>query len=142
MAALAVLKTVPAIDSHRIAVAGNSFGGQLTLLAAERDKTVRAAITFAAAAGSWDRSPELRERLINAIHNTNAAIMLTHAENDFDTTAGSTMAAELQRLHKPYLLKIYPPVGLTSDDGHNNLYENIPVWESDVFEFLDQHVKQ
>jgi hypothetical protein len=38
-------------------------------------------------------------------------------------------------------LKIYPPVGLTSDDGHNMLYENIPAWESDVFEFLDQHVK-
>jgi carboxymethylenebutenolidase len=142
MAALAFLKTMPEIDSHRIAVAGNSFGGQLTLLAAERDKTVRAAVTFAAAAGSWERSPESRERLINAIHNTNAAIMLTHAENDFGTTAGSALAAELKRLHKPYVLKIYPPVGLTSDDGHNNLYENIPAWESDVFEFLDQHVKQ
>jgi len=140
--ALAFLKTVPGIDSHRIAIAGHSFGGQLTLLAAERDKTVRAAVTFAAAAGSWERSPELRERLISAIHNTNAAIMLTHAENDFDTAAGSALAAELQRLHKPYVLKIYPPVGLTSDDGHNMLYENIPAWESDVFEFLDQHLKE
>jgi dienelactone hydrolase len=141
MAALAFLKTVPGIDSHRIAVAGNSFGGQLTLLAVERDKTVRAAVTFAAAAGSWERSVELRERLISAIHNTNAALMLTHAENDFGTTAGSALAAELKRLHKPYVLKIYPPVGLTADDGHNNLYENIPAWESDVFEFLDQHLK-
>ena len=140
MAALAFLKTVPGIDSHRIAIAGNSFGGQLTLLAAERDKTVGAAVTFAAAAGSWERSPELRERLISAIHITNAAIMLTHAENDFGTTAGSALGAELNRLHKPYLLKIYPPVGLTQD-GHNNLYENIPAWESDVFEFLDQHLK-
>ena len=68
--------------------------------------------------------------------------MLNHAENDFGTTAGSALAAELKRLHKPYALKIYPPVGLTSDDGHNNLYENIPAWESDVFEFLDRHVKQ
>lgn len=141
MAALAFLKTVPGIDSHRIAIAGNSFGGQLTLLAAERDKTVRAAVTFAAAAGSWERSPELRERLISAIHNTTAAIMLTHAENDFGTTAGSALAAELKRLHKPHVLKIYPPVGLTADDGHNMLYEDIPAWESDVFEFLDQHLK-
>jgi carboxymethylenebutenolidase len=142
MAALAFLKTVPDVDSHRIAVAGNSFGGNLTLLAAERDKTVRAAVTFAAAANSWERSPELRERLVSAIHNTNAAVMLSHAENDFGTTAGSALAAELKLLHKPYVLKIYPPVGLTSDDGHNNLYENIPAWESDVFEFFDQHVKQ
>jgi hypothetical protein len=110
-------------------------------LAAERDKKVRAAVTFAAAAGSWERSPELRERLISAMHNTNAAVMLTHAENDFGTTAGSALAAELGRLHKPYVLKIYPPVGLTPDDGHNNLYENIPAWEPDVFAFLDKHVK-
>lgn len=142
MAALAFLKTVPGVDPGRIAVAGHSFGGQLTLLAAEGDKAVRAAVTFAAAAGSWDRSPELRERLTIAIHNTNAAIMLTHAENDFGTTAGSALAEELKRLRKPYVLKIYPPVGLTSEDGHGMLYENIPAWEGDVFEFLDQHVKQ
>src|SRR5678816_3636175 len=67
MAALAFLKTVPGIDVQRIAVAGHSFGGQLTLLAAERDKTIRAAVTFGAAANSWERSPELRERLSNAV---------------------------------------------------------------------------
>lgn len=137
MAALAFLKTVPAVDSHRIALAGHSFGGQLTLLAAERDKTIRAAVTFAAAAGSWDRSAELRERLTAAIHNTNAPIMLTHAENDFGTTAGKALAGELERLHKPYVPKIYPPVGLTHEDGHGMLYENIPAWEPDVLEFLD-----
>ncbi len=141
MAALAFLKTVPGIDSSRIAVVGHSFGGQLALLAAERDKALRAAVTFAAAAGSWDRSPELRERLLSAIHNTNAAIMLTHAENDFSTSAGRALAAELEHLHKPYVMKIYPPVGLTPEDGHGMLYENIPAWEVDVFEFLDQHVK-
>lgn len=110
------------------------------MLAAERDKTVHAAVTFAAAAGSWDRSPELRERLTTAIHNTNTAIMLTHAENDFGTTAGKALGTELERLHKPYVLKIYPPVGLTPEDGHGMLYENIPAWESD--EFLDQNVKK
>jgi len=142
MAALAFLKTVPGVNSHRIAVAGHSFGGQLTLLAAERDTTVRAAVTFAAAAGAWDRSPELRERLMTAIRNTKADTMLTHAENDFSTSAGKALAAELERLHKPYVLKIYPAVGLTSEDGHGMLYENIPAWESDVFEFLDQYVKK
>jgi carboxymethylenebutenolidase len=141
MAALAFLKTASGIDSHRIALAGHSFGGQLTLLAAERDKTIRAAVTFAAAANSWEGSPELRERLFTAVRNTNAAIMLTHAENDYGTTAGVALAAELKRLHKPYVLKIYPSVGLSADDGHNMLYENIPAWESDVFAFLDQHLR-
>ena len=48
MAALSFLKTTPAIDAKRIAIVGHSFGGQLTLLAAERDNTVRAAVTFSA----------------------------------------------------------------------------------------------
>ena len=64
-----------------------------------------------------------------------------HAETDFGITAGSALAAELERLHKLYLLKIYPPTGLTPDEGHDMLYENIPAWEADVFEFLDQYLK-
>jgi len=141
MAALTFLKTVPGIDIHRIAVAGNSFGGSLTLLAAERDSTIRAVVTFAAAAGSWESSAELRDRLFTAVRKTNAAIMLIHAENDYSTAAGRALAEELERLHKLHSLEIYPKVGLSSDDGHNLLYENIPAWEDDVFKFLDQHVK-
>jgi dienelactone hydrolase len=140
MAALSFLKTVPGIDSHRIAVAGHSFGGQLTLLAAERDSTVRAAVAFAAAANSWDRSPELRERLLTAIRKTPAPIMLIQAANDYSTAPGRALAEELERLHKPHLLKILPPVGQTSDDGHNALYEAVPQWEADVFRFLDKYV--
>jgi carboxymethylenebutenolidase len=97
MAALAFLKTVPGIDAHRIALVGHSFGGQLTLLAAERDTSTRAAVTFAGAAGSWERSPELRESLVGAIRRVHAAIMLTHAENDYSTAAGQALADELER---------------------------------------------
>lgn len=141
MAALAFLKSEPRVDSHRIALAGHSFGGQLTLLFAERDPTIRAVVTFGAAAGSWGRSPALRERLVSAVGKTNAVIMLIHAENDYSTAPGRALANELERLHKPHLLKIYPAVGLDSDDGHNMLYEDIPVWEDDVFKFLDEYMK-
>ena len=141
MAALAFLKSAPRIDSHRVALAGHSFGGQLTLLAAERDPTIRAVVSFAGAAGSWGRSPALRERLVSAISKTNAAIMLIQAENDYSTAPARALADELERLHKIHVLKIYPKVGLDSDDGHNMLYEDIPAWEDDVFKFLDQYVK-
>jgi len=141
-AGLSFMKSLPAVDARRIAVAGHSFGGQLTLLATEGDATVRAVVTFAAAAGSWERSLELRERLLTAIRKTTSPIMLIHAANDYDTTAGRALAAELERLHKPHLLKIYPPVGQTSEDGHNLVYMAIPQWEDDVFKFLDEYVKR
>jgi len=140
IAALSFLKTVPGVDGKRIAIAGHSFGGQLTLLAAERDGAVRAVVTFGAAANSWERSPELRERLLTAVRKISAPIMLIQAANDYSTAAGTALAAELDRLHKRHLLKIYPPVGQSTDDGHNLLYLAIPQWEPDVFKFLDDNV--
>src|SRR6187399_1742743 len=53
MAGLTFLKATPGIDPKRVAIVGHSFGGQLTLLAGERDNTIRAAVTVSAAAGSW-----------------------------------------------------------------------------------------
>ena len=142
LAALSFLKTVPGIEAKRIAIAGHSFGGQLTLLAAERDNTIRAAVTFAAAAGSWERSPELRKRLLTAVDKATAPIMLIQAANDYSTAPGQALADELTRLHKSHLLKIYPPIGGTSEDGHNFLYLAVSKWEDDVFKFLEEHVKR
>jgi pimeloyl-ACP methyl ester carboxylesterase len=112
------------------------------LLAAEHDNTLRAAVTFAAAAGSWERSLELRERLRAAADKTTAPIMLIQAANDYSMAPSQELADELRRLHKSYVLKIYPPVGKNSEDGHNFLYLASPRWEDDVFKFLDEHVKQ
>ena len=72
IAGLAFLKTIPGIDPKRLAIVGHSFGGQLTLLAAERDNTIRAAVTVSAAAGTWERSPELRKRLQTAVDKSTA----------------------------------------------------------------------
>ena len=142
MAGLSFLKATPAIDAKRIAITGHSFGGQLTLLAAERDNAIRAAVMFAAAANSWEQAPELRDRLLAAADKAAAPIMLIQAVNDYSTAPGYALADELERLHKPHLLKIYPPFGRTSDDAHNFLYFAISQWEDDVFKFLDEHVKR
>lgn len=141
MAALAFLKTAPGIDPKHIAIVGHSFGGQLTLLAAKRDNTLRAVVTFGAAANSWQGSPDLRALLLTAVSNTKAPVMLVHAANDYDTSAGRDLAAERERLHTPVLLKIYPPVGATSDDGHNFIYSSISIWEDEVFDFLNTYCK-
>lgn len=142
LAGLAFLKTAHGVDPKRIAIAGHSFGGMLTLLSGDHDSTIRAEVTFGAGANSWNASQELRQSTFASVDKSSAPIMLLHAANDYDTTPGTEIAAELDRLHKPHLLKIYPAVGKTSDDGHNLLYLAIPEWESDVFRFLDEHVRR
>lgn len=142
VAALSFLKTVPGIDSHRLAVVGHSFGGQLALMDAGRDNGLRTVVTFGAAANSWTKSADVRKILLEAVNNSKAPIMLIHAANDYDIKPGRDLAAELERLQKPHILKIYPAVGKTSDDGHNLVYNSMAVWETDVFKFLDEYVRQ
>jgi carboxymethylenebutenolidase len=142
LAGLLFLKTAPGIDPKRIAIVGHSFGGLITLLSGGRDAAIRAEVTFGAGANSWKVSEELRQRVFVAVDHTSAPIMLVQAANDYDTTPGTAIAAELERLHKPHVLKIYPPLGKSSDDGHNLLYLAVPEWEPDVFQFLDANVKR
>ena len=140
VAGLSFLKKLPGVDPHRIAVVGHSFGGQLALLAAERDSSIRALVTFGAAANSWESVPEIRERLLIAVRSATVPIMLLQASNDFSTAPGKAMDAELTRLAKPHALKIYPAVGQTPEDGHNFVHTDIDLWEPDVFRFLDGYV--
>jgi hypothetical protein len=46
---------------------------------------------------------------------------LIHAENDYSTTGWPLPFRRIERLHKPHLLKVYPPVGQTIDDGPQRL---------------------
>jgi len=141
LAGLRFLQTAPGIDFKRIAIVGHSFGGVITLLSGDRDRSIRAEVTFGAGANSWRASDELRQRVFAAVSKTSAPIMLIQAANDYDTTPGTAIAAELEHLHKPHVLKIYPALGKSSDDGHNLMYLAIPEWEADVFPFLDANVK-
>jgi carboxymethylenebutenolidase len=141
LAGLTFLKAAPDVDPKRIAIVGHSFGGMLTLLSGDHDSTIRAEVAFAAGANSWRASEELRGRTLAAVGKTAAPIMLVYAANDYDTTPGKDISTELDRLHKSHLLKIYPAIGKTSDDGHSLLYLGISEWEPDVFQFLDDSVK-
>jgi dienelactone hydrolase len=141
-AALARLRTFPDVDASRIGVVGHSFGGSLTLLLAARDPKIRAVVIFGGAAGSWNQSPALRERLIAAVRRMPAAALFIHAENDYSTASGTVLAGEMERLGRPHRLEIYPPFGADTRAGHNLIFLSVGTWEADVFTFLDDYVRR
>ncbi len=141
-AGLAFLRALPKVDSRHIVVAGHSFGGALTLLVAERDSSLMAALDFAGAAGSWERSPPLRARLLTAVAAATVPIFFIHAANDYSIAPGKALGAERERLGKPYRVAIYPAFGTTSSDGHNLVDLSVATWENDVFKFLDEQYTQ
>ena len=141
LAGLALLRSLPTVDAKRIAIAGHSFGGSLTLLLAARDTTFRAVIDVGGAAASWGPSPELRAQLLDAVGRITAPVLFLHTANDYSTAPGKALSAEMNRLHRPNELKIYPPFGKTTSDGHNFMFRGSSIWERDVFAFLDRYVR-
>ena len=142
IAGLSFLSALPVVDPRRIGVVGHSFGGSLTLLIAEADPALRAAVVFGAAAGSWNDSRPLRERLLAAVDASNVPTFFIHAANDYSVAPGLELGKEMGRLHKPHRVKIYPAVGATADDGHRFVYLNVATWEPDVFAFLDEFMRR
>lgn len=140
LAALAFLRSVEDVDASRVSLVGHSLGGQLTLLAAARDGTVRAAVTFAAAAGSWSRSEQIRRDLQDAVKRARCPIMLVQWANDYSTEPSTQLGAVRDRAGPPPVVVLYPAVGSTPEDGHGGLYLAVPQWEPDVFRFLEQAV--
>ena len=141
IAGLAYLRKRRDVDLHRMAIIGHSFGGSLTLLVAEHEPYLKAAIVFSGAGYSWNLSPSLRTRLISAVKNINAPIMFIHAQNDYSTTPGYALDSVLNRLNKQHELKIYPKFGNSANQAHNIIFLSPQTWEADVFGFLKDNLR-
>jgi len=142
LAGLKFLRALPYVDAQDVAAIGHSFGGSLTLLMAEREPSLRAVVIFSGAGYSFDRSPELRTRLLAAVDHIAAPVFFIHAENDFSLSSGKALDARREQIGKPHHLKIYPPIGHTVDDGHDFLHLGVNIWEPDVFAFLGQNMQR
>ncbi len=142
VAGLAFLRGLPEVDARNVGLIGHSFGGSLALLMAGREPDLRAVVIFSGAGYSWDRSPELRARLLTAAEHFQMPVFLIHAANDYSVASGRELDAKLQQLGKPHLLKIYPQIGKTADDGHFFLFLGVKIWEPDVFAFLDKYMRR
>jgi len=141
-AALALLRGLPGVDARKVAIVAHSFGGSLAILQAEREPDLRAVVIFSGAGYSWDRSPELRARLLTAVEHVRAPVFFIHAANDYSLNPGKVLDARLEQLGKPHRLKIYPPIGRTPEDGHSFPLLGVSIWEPDVFAFLDEYMRK
>jgi dienelactone hydrolase len=139
---LAFLRGLAEVDAHRVALVAHSFGGSLTLLQAGKDPDLRALVLFSSAGYSWDRSPDLRKRLLDSVAHIGAPIFFIHAANDYSLNPGKVLDARVAQLGRPHRLKIYPPIGRTPDDGHDFPLLGVRIWEPDVFTFLDQYMRK
>jgi len=142
LSALKFLRALPYVDPKDVAAVGHSFGGSLTVLLAEREANLRAVVVFSGAGYSFDRSPELRARLLAAVDHIAAPVFFIHAENDYSLSSGKVLDARREQIGKPHRLKIYPPIGHTVDDGHDFLHLGVNIWEPDVFAFLNENMQK
>ena len=131
------LKNQPFVDAQRVAVAGCSFGGIHSVLAAEKPIGLVAAIDFAGASMSWKNNQFLQNRLKRAVAASKIPIFFAQAANDFDTSPSRILSAEMARAGKPNRMKIYPKHGETPMAGHAHFCNyGQAEWGEDTLAFL------
>ena len=132
------LEAQPFVDPDRIATGGNSFGGVVTVLAAERAPYC-AAVDLSGGAESWSAAARLRSRMTEAVRHAQAPILFVQAENDYSLAPSRTLSAAMTRAGKPNALAVYPPWGTSAADGHRFAWQGSAVWAPDAFRFLEIH---
>jgi carboxymethylenebutenolidase len=122
-------------DRRRIAVMGNSFGGIIAVLSAQK-LAICAAVDAAGAAESWADAPSLRRLMTEAATEARAPILFIQAENDFDLAPSRLLHAAMRRAGKRAEIRLYPRFGSSARAGHAFVYKGVEIWADDVHAFL------
>jgi dienelactone hydrolase len=137
LAGLAYVKSLPYVDSRRLVVAGCSFGGIETLLAAERGAGYRAAAAISPGALSWNGNPLLRDRLVAAVRKTEIPVFIIQPPKDASLEPSRVLGAELERRGTPHAVKVYPADMPEDQQGHCfGGARGMHVWAPDVLAFF------
>ncbi|MFL6548782.1 MAG: dienelactone hydrolase family protein [Povalibacter sp.] len=137
-AAVVFAKTLPFVDPQRVFLMGNSFGGVLVMLGAERGIGVRAAADFAGSAMNWERSQLFRDRMLTAARNARIPVFLAQAANDFTTAPTTELDKAMTDAGKPHRAFVYPAFGITPLEGHGFGIDGVDLWSGDVLPYLEQ----
>ena len=138
LAALDWLKAQSFIKPNQIATGGNSFGGIVAVLGAERNRYC-AAVDAAGGASSWSMAPRLRTRMMQAVRNSQSPILFFQAANDYTLAPSRTLSEEMLSAGKITEIIIYPAFGKSAAQGHSFAWQGSSVWAADVFQFLHEH---
>jgi len=138
LAALEWVRTQSFTDLDRIATGGNSFGGIVTVLAAE-GVPYCAAFDAAGGARSWSAAPLLQSHMKRAARNSLSPILFFQAANDFSIEPSNALSTEMSEAGKETEVIIYSPFGQSSANGHSFAWRGSAVWADDVFRFLNQY---
>ena len=138
VAALAFVRTLPGILPDRIGVMGSSFGGTVTLLAAAGDDRFRCAVEFAGAAMNWERAPRLRALMLDAARRLTRPIFFIQAGNDHSTAPTRELAAAAEAAGRTVRSRVFPPFGLSPEEGHLFERTGTMIWGPEVRRFLER----
>jgi len=137
LAGLAYVRGLPYVDSRRLVVAGCSFGGIQTLLAAERGAGYRAAAAISPGALSWNGNTLLRDRLVAAVRKTEIPVFIIQPPKDASLEPSRVLGAELERRGTQHAVKVYPADMPEDQQGHCfGGARGMHVWAQDVLAFF------
>lgn len=135
-AAITAVKARPDVLADEVFMMGNSFGGVLVLLAAERGLGLAGAADFAGAALNWERSELFRARLTAAARQARIPLFLGQAANDTSVGPTRELGRVLCEAGKVARAKVWPAYGVTAGDGHSFGVDAVAIWAEEVLAFL------
>ena len=139
-AGIAYARTLPFVDANRMVVAGCSFGGIQSLLAAERGGGLKAAFSISPAALTWGWNPHVRDRLVTAVHGIAIPVRLIQPPKDASLEPARVLGEEARRARKDeFITKVYSPNTVPKDEqthcfGGAKGFHN---WAREAVEFFD-----
>jgi dienelactone hydrolase len=126
------------VDTSKLVVAGCSYGGIETLLAAEHGAGFKAAMAISPGALSWRGHLLLQERLIEAVRRIDIPVLLIQPPNDASLEPAKRLGAEARRLGKTsFTAKVYPASMPDNQQGHCfGGAKGMHNWASEALEFF------